>query len=456
MGINEWIRKINDFISQRGAFHEFVEMIDKMEVESSALLGNSDISSRYINALLMKVSNLLIGKYQFLLKHDYLLSAPFGVYWDPANGCPLHCPGCLHNSIIKKKIHPDWPSGFLDERVYENFLQQYGPYMTMIFFFNWGEPLLNKNTPKYIKMAKKYLLWTSLSSNFSTTFDAYALVLSGLDYLTVSIDGATEQSYMRYRKGGNFDLVVENVRKVVAAKKKHNSATPYISWQYLTFVHNMHEKEEAIQLARNLGVNDIRFGTPYDVSGIDPTIVVDKEGSAEIPIVNHDLKQETRQFHLQCGVLSTDFDDDSIGQWKDKIPHETMAANVNGQPCRWLYRLCAIDAHGRILPCCYAPRKDSEHEYFFSEINPDQVTDHFNSPYYSFARKSFLVSSESGLKDLARGVLDHKKKPYCIVCEDDKLKTNITDEHIANYLRKINKFDILSEESIQCIADCGE
>ncbi len=155
MTINEYVKNVNDFNVKTDGFYELIAMVDNTEAEVVSSLVKLKIPPRYAIALIKKISNLLIAKKQFLLRHDYLVSSPLGIYIDPSNGCPLSCPGCLHNPSIIKQVQPDWPSGFLKEELYANFLDKYGPYMNMVFFFNWGEPLLNKKTPQFIKMAKK-------------------------------------------------------------------------------------------------------------------------------------------------------------------------------------------------------------------------------------------------------------------------------------------------------------
>ena len=71
---------------------------------------------------------------------------------------------------------------------------------------NYGEPLVNLETPKLVRAAKRYLLHTMISTNMTVPrFDAEAYVESGLDYMMVSIDGATQEVYERFRRKGDLD-----------------------------------------------------------------------------------------------------------------------------------------------------------------------------------------------------------------------------------------------------------
>ena len=46
------------------------------------------------------------------------------------------------------------------------FLRSYGPNATHAMLCNYGEPLTNPDTPKYIRLAKSYLLQTSALDQF--------------------------------------------------------------------------------------------------------------------------------------------------------------------------------------------------------------------------------------------------------------------------------------------------
>ena len=91
-----------------------------------------------------------------------------------------------------------------------------------------------------------------------------ALVASGLDTINLSIDGATQATYEQYRKRGNLQLALDNARRLVAAKRRQQTAAPHLYWRYLDFPWNRHEIEMARQLARDIGVDEF---------GVEPGIM---------------------------------------------------------------------------------------------------------------------------------------------------------------------------------------
>src|SRR5580700_10938957 len=130
-------------------------------------------------------------------------------------------------------------------------MRRYGPWALELMLCNYGEPLLNPNTPRFIALARSYLMRTGLSTNMTARrFDAAAYVESGLDFMTVSLDGATQSTYERYRRDGDLDQAFANIRALVAARGASGRENPIVSWQFLAFEHNAHEIDAAISIAR--------------------------------------------------------------------------------------------------------------------------------------------------------------------------------------------------------------
>lgn len=73
--------------------------------------------------------------------------------------------------------------------------------------------------------------------------------------MTCSIDGASQKTYQLYRVGGDFERVIDNIRRINAYKKLYNSPYPVLNWQYIVFGYNEHEIAEARALANDLGMN---------------------------------------------------------------------------------------------------------------------------------------------------------------------------------------------------------
>src|SRR5204862_467244 len=91
------------------------------------------------------------------------------------------------------------------------------------------------------------------------------IVSSGLDLLRASIDGATPESYAKYRVGGSFPRVVEFLTRLRDDRNREHSALR-VEWKYILFEWNdgVDEMERAVELAKKLEteITFVRTHTP--------------------------------------------------------------------------------------------------------------------------------------------------------------------------------------------------
>jgi MoaA/NifB/PqqE/SkfB family radical SAM enzyme len=123
--------------------------------------------------------------------------------------------------------------------------------------YTWGEPLLNKDIYDIIDYAKSKNIYVMISTNATVMSpkNNQRLIDSGIDYVMVAIDGGTQETYQKYRVGGDFGKVVENVKDLLERKKQSNARLPFVEWQFIVFNHNEHEVNSTEKFAYELGVN---------------------------------------------------------------------------------------------------------------------------------------------------------------------------------------------------------
>ncbi len=374
-------------------------------------------------ALALKLINVCLAGYHFRARHESLHSRPIGLVIDPSNMCRLACPGCVHSVRSESLKVFDWRSGTLSSDRFAALLRTYGPFVIGVYFCNYGEPLLNLGTPALIRAAKRYLTWTGLSTSLSVQkFDADAYAESGLDFMVISIDGATQAVYERFRRNGNLELVFDNVRKLVAAKRRLRKKTPVLSWNFLAFEHNSHEIPQATRMARRLGVDQFRVVSPFDVSWDDPEILPAESVKPRVRRLNwlsmSNLPENWNPFPAEV-------EEETIAHAFEMPlyevgPHRGKVSSGVDHTCHWLYKNLVMDATGRILPCCSAPRPDAD--LVFAQF--DGQGDPFNSPKYHSARAFFSA-----------GKVPSENAPYCTKCDWDQTASTISGPEIRRYFR---------------------
>src|SRR4030095_7664559 len=145
-------------------------------------------------------------------------------------------------------------AGMLDFELFRRVVDETGPSLVRIDFFNYGEAFLHKRAVEmceYIKSRFPHIyLYTSTNGLALTEAQARRLVHSGIDEVTFSIDGATAGSYVKYRQRGNFEKAIRNLTTAVGEKRSAGRDVPFINWRYILFTHN--DSEEEMTLARRM------------------------------------------------------------------------------------------------------------------------------------------------------------------------------------------------------------
>jgi hypothetical protein len=111
---------------------------------------------------------------------------------------------------------------------------------------------------EYIKTKfPQIYLYTSTNGLAFNEDGARRLVRSGIDEVTFSIDGATQETFVIYRQRGDFAKAVRNLRAAVDEKHASGRDVPFINWRYILFSHNDSDDEmsRARSLAADIGVD---------------------------------------------------------------------------------------------------------------------------------------------------------------------------------------------------------
>lgn len=182
-----------------------------------------------------------------------LQNLPGRLFVEPCVSCNLSCleACCNHENGIHFTRH----NRLLDYNVYRKVIDELGPSLHRIDFFNYGESFIHPKAIDMIDYAKSrypqiYLFCSTNGLLLNTEEKLQRLVSSGIDEITFSVDGARQETYQIYRRGGDFTKVFQIMKRLVEVKKEQNSETPFINWRYILFRWN--DSDEEMNLARNL------------------------------------------------------------------------------------------------------------------------------------------------------------------------------------------------------------
>ncbi|MFA5402638.1 MAG: radical SAM protein [Candidatus Omnitrophota bacterium] len=290
------------------------------------------VSKRFIKAAglflrystIPKLMNLLKAEYERLLRRPTLSCRPYFIKIQPTNICNAGCMYCL-----KQVKGDDSPPGKMALGDCKKIIDRFKKYAYLIGFQYSGEPLGNESIFEMVEYAHQSGIGTYLSTNLQEVKDGDCdkLISSGLDLLTIAIDGITQETYGRYRQRGDIAKVIENMQNLMSAKKRLKKISPFITLQFIVHKYNQHEIEGVRQLAKKTEVDNLE---------LKPIGAMDK---AILP--------ENKKLYRRIYVKKT---------------------RLKRKACWWLWGALVILWNGRVLPCCHIVTSKTELNAFTDDI----------------------------------------------------------------------------------------
>jgi len=293
---------------------------------------------------------------------EFIHETPFptSINLEPTNNCNLKCPLCPSGTGKLK-----YKKGVMSFESYKIIIDKI-PTLNELLLFNWGEPFLNPYIFDMVKYAKENQIKTTIDSNFSfKRNDKFFenIVLSGLDKLILSIDGASQESYKKYRIGGDFELVLSNIIKLVKVKERFNSLLPDIIWNFIINKYNEAEIIEAKKMAIDIGINfnTAKIGLSDDLPDLDFEECIEDRKRSWLP---NNIK------HIK---------DHYIGEHRYPL-YKTK--------CIQLFKTTIINHNGKVFPCCWVTNEINS----FGDILKESFYKIWNNDKYQHSRSLFNSS----------------------------------------------------------------
>ncbi|MFC2062015.1 radical SAM/SPASM domain-containing protein [Elusimicrobiota bacterium] len=309
-----------------------------------------------------KKTNGALISFHLKKKKIRLSSYPSCLVIDITDFCNLNCPFCPNKRISHREKKENT---LMASKDFKKIIDMLGAYLTEIVFGDKWEPVLNRDIYDMLLYSKKHKIRTVLSTNFSglTEGDIRNMITSGLDYINVSIDGATQESYSKYRIGGDLNTVLDNLRLLIKLKKELKLKNPVIEWQYLVFKHNQAEIAKAREIAIDMNVDRISF-VPANIYDFE------KNYKEWLPTIEEYAKYKIIDEQEDVKWVYMDKKDNCYAPW----------------------HTLAINADGDIFPCCGEERTG----YEWGNIFNMDFNEIWNSKNYIELRKYLLFRKAAG------------------------------------------------------------
>ena len=284
------------------------------------------------------------------LKKDYTCPYPTEYTIETGSVCNLRCPGCPTGRREK-----GMPKAILTYEQFRILFDKIMPYALRFHLFNWGEPFLNKDILPMISLSAAHGIATHIDSNLTlrefSREEAEAIVASGLTRLVGSIDGASQETYGKYRIGGDFARAIKNLETLRKARDRLGREKPRVVWKFLINAFNEHEMEKAKEMAAGIGV-------PIDFDLMDlpneswrssyhEQLAAERDNKIALRVRGEDVevRQRSRLPVPESGAGETNH---LLPQVIDTIAwHPNMFAW-----CVQPFKMLLINVDGNVYPCC--------------------------------------------------------------------------------------------------------
>jgi len=284
---------------------------------------------------------------------------PKNVLLEPINYCNLRCPVCS-TSRIGKDIQRLMT---LDE--YKSIINQI-PAHTNVYLFHYGESFFHPDIFEMIALAKERNLIVYMDSNLNIDkSNIIKIVKSGIDVISVSIDGASKETYEKFRKKGNYELAWSNFLELDRLKAEYNANFTLV-WQFIVNKYNEHEMDKAVEMVKSM------------------------KSSPRISFIPMGFREEMPDyFQFSKEQLMILYD-----KWlpKNKDYHNPYIKNnlkppvVDNTICNFLFDTMLITANGDVLPCCFTYQK----KHSFGNAFDTPLLEIWNKKHYQSSRQFFF------------------------------------------------------------------
>ncbi len=175
---------------------------------SAAMTTLGKFSSKAVCRLIGGAMDLAAGRFPPLVRIE------------TTNACNSKCTICRHCQIQR-------PIRQMDQALFTQIVDECVAWgCREIHLHNFGEPLLDKCLAERVRYAKhRGIATVKIFSNGSLLTEPHArgLIDAGLDEIKISVDGASKEEFERIRFPLKFDVVMENVQRLIELRDRAGS-----------------------------------------------------------------------------------------------------------------------------------------------------------------------------------------------------------------------------------------
>jgi radical SAM protein with 4Fe4S-binding SPASM domain len=298
--------------------------------------------------------------------------------------CNLACRMCLVRYRPKLGRH----SGAMCFHTFKELVDAV-PELERLTLQGLGEPLLAPDLFRMLEYASGRGIRMGFNTNgtFLTPEASERLVRLGVDWLHISLDGASAETYEGIRDGSDFARVCENIQSLVAVKRRLGAERPTLQLVFVAMRRNLHELPDLVRLASEWGIGQVWVqNLSHSFSDTDPSgsyRAIREFAAAEALWRDPDsgleaLFAEARERAVQLGVDLR----------LPRLHEPPQPPRKPGQPgCHWPFESAYVTHDGKVQPCCMVMGADRA---VLGRLEDANFATIWRGPQYRAFRKGLL------------------------------------------------------------------
>jgi radical SAM protein with 4Fe4S-binding SPASM domain len=310
------------------------------------------------------------------------MKLPSFVQIEPVGQCNLRCQMCPIQ--FRTDGPPYGPPAFMPFDEFTRLVDQFEG-LEELQLQGLGEPMMHPRFFDMVAYASGKGIKVSTNSNLTllNARRAEQCVRSGLEWLHISIDGATAETYQRIRVRSRFERVVGNLAMLLEARRRLGGERPHLRLVMVIMRQNLHELPDLVRLAQDWSMQAVHvqhlchdFGESRLPAHYRPM----REFVEAQTLLNEDPLRIERYFGAARRAA------DKLGL-ELRLPRTRPRPHPPGTPgrkrCDWPWSGAYLSYEGLAMPCCMVATPDRIN---FGSMAESGVREIWNSESYEAFR----------------------------------------------------------------------
>lgn len=303
---------------------------------------------------LARLENERSNEAEYQARRTRLLSFPSTLTLEHTTRCNFYCRHCSKG--YEPYVGADLPRDLLD-KVLDSLL----PHAIRADITGFGEPTIGSEYGHLLERLVEAGVAPKFNTNASTlTLPHIELLVRAQGQITLSIDGATRETFEGIRAGGNWDRLMYTLHAVQRVRSIYQTA----GWWGVTFVatrKNIHELPEMVRLVKRFGFDQLlaQDYQPFDVSFDTESLRGEPERANRFLDESESLARElgveliTPVRYIRGAPSPVEALIKKLLSTKRVLPKRGRFP----QGCSHPWREARVNYRGEVNPCCFSWRK---------------------------------------------------------------------------------------------------